>query len=134
MFDIAGRLIAVHSRIGNDVADNLHVPIDHYDFSWKRLAKGDAWGFLPGFKPVLGVRGDPETADARIVVVKEGSPAEEAGMLSEDVVEQFGDVAISDFASLRAAVTDTMPGERVEVWLKRGERRLRVVVEIGREE
>ena len=46
LFDIAGRLIAVHSRIGNDVADNLHVPIDHYDEAWDRMADSEAWGFL----------------------------------------------------------------------------------------
>ena len=34
LFDLAGRLIAVHSRIGNDVQENLHVPIDHYDYAW----------------------------------------------------------------------------------------------------
>ena len=57
LFDIAGRLIAVHSRIGNDVADNLHVPIDHYDEAWDRMANSQAWGYLQGFKPVLGVQG-----------------------------------------------------------------------------
>ncbi len=79
LFDLAGRLIAVHSRIGNDVQENLHVPIDHYDFAWDRLVEGKAWGALPGFKPVLGVRGDPATELAQIVTVKEGSPAEKGG-------------------------------------------------------
>ena len=61
LFDIAGRLIAVHSRIGNDVADNLHVQVDHYDYSWDRLVQRKAWGYLAGFKPVLGVSAEPNT-------------------------------------------------------------------------
>ncbi len=132
LFDISGRLVAVHSRIGNDVTDNLHVPIDHYDTSWARLANGEAWGYLPGFQPVLGVHGSPETTVAEISRVSPGSPAEAAGLQVGDVIEQFGEVTISDFQSLRAAVDDTMPGERLACWIRRGDQRIRLSVEIGR--
>jgi S1-C subfamily serine protease len=132
LFDLAGRLIAVHSRIGNDVQENLHVPIDHYDFAWDRLAQGKAWGFLPGFRPVLGVTGNQTTEKATILDVKDGSPAQKAGLKVDDVVEQFGEVSIADFDSLKRAVADTMPGERVVVWVKRGNKRIRFSVEIGR--
>lgn len=133
LFDISGRLVAVHSRIGNDVTDNLHVPIKHYEQNWDRLAKGEAWGFLPGFRPVLGVRGKQNSEIAEIAEVTPGSPAEVAGFQVGDIVEKFGDVAITDFNSLRAAVADTMPGERLWCWVRRGERGLRLSVEIGRE-
>lgn len=121
----------MHSRIGNDVADNLHVPIDNYDFSWKRLYNGEAWGFLPGFRPVLGVQGTPEGV-AKIVTVASDSPADKAGIKPDDIIEEFGRVAITDFASLKAAVDDTMPGERVEILLNRNGDRYRLNVEIGR--
>ncbi len=133
LFDISGRLIAVHSRIGNDVADNLHVPIDNYDIAWKRLYRGDAWGFLPGFRPVLGVRGSTE-GDARVLSVHADSPAEEAGILPDDVIERFGDVMISDFASLQSAVANTMPGERVRIKLRRDGQTVDLSVEIGRQD
>lgn len=134
LFDLSGRLIAVHSRIGNDVADNLHVPIDHYADWWKRMDQGDSWGFLPGFKPVLGVRGNGADPQANVKAVNPGSPAAEAGMEEGDVVERFGDVQITDFESLKSAVSDTMPGERVKVWVRREGRLIPVVVEIGRSE
>lgn len=132
LFDLAGRLIAVHSRIGNDVADNLHVPIDHYDDSWSRMDKGDSWGYLPGFKPALGVRGDGADVQARVKVVSSGSPADEAGIEAGDVVERFGDLQITGFESLKNAVSDTMPGERVKVWVRREGNLVPMVVEIGR--
>jgi serine protease Do len=133
LFDISGRLVAVHSRIGNDVTDNLHVPIDHYDDSWDRLAQGEAWGFLPGFRPILGVREKRGGTGAEIGQVSTGSPAEAAGFKEGDIIEQFGDVTVSDFQQLRDAVADTMPGERVRCWVRRGEQRIRLGVEIGRE-
>lgn len=133
LFDLNGRLVAIHSRIGNDVADNLHVPIDHYDTSWDRLAKGEAWGYLPGFKPILGVRGKGGVDVAEVAEVSPGTAAEAAGFRPGDVVETFGDVTVTDFQSLRDAVSDTMPGERVICWIRRDDKRMRLVVEIGRE-
>ncbi len=132
LFDFAGRLIAVHSRIGNDVADNLHVPIDHYDKHWDALASGQAWGYLEGFKPMIGLRGSPSSATAIIDLVYEGSPADVAGFVRGDIVERFGEMTITDFKSLTTAVADTMPGERVICRVNRNGDQHRLVVEIGR--
>ena len=130
LFDIAGRLIAVHSRIGNDVSENLHVPIDFYGKSWDRMQNGDAWGYLPGFRPVIGVRG-PESSS---VTVYPGSPAEDAGIETGDSIDQFGDVVITTFEDLKKAVADTMPGEQVAVWISRNGVSMKKTLEIGRDE
>lgn len=132
LFNLAGELIAVHSRIGNDVADNLHVPINHYADSWERMQKGESWGYLPGFKPILGVRGSPSSEKALIEVVRAGSPADRGGLREGDIVEEFGDKLLTDFKSLQDAVADTMPGERVRLLVNRDGRTRVVVVEIGR--
>ncbi|MEL6106340.1 MAG: S1C family serine protease [Planctomycetota bacterium] len=132
LFDIQGELIAVHSRIGNDVADNLHVPIDHYDSSWDRMAASKAWGHLPGFKPTLGVSGNQKDPVARVIKVTPNSPADTAGIQPGDVIEEFGEKRISDFQSLKDAVSHTMPGERVRVWVRRETTRLMFKIEIGR--
>lgn len=134
LFDLSGKLIAVHSRIGNDVSENLHVPVDVYGVSWDRLRKSEAWGFLPGFRPVLGVTGNQNSERAVVDIVRTGSPAEEAGIQPSDVIEQFGDVSITDFDSLKAAVSDTMPGERVQVWINRNGKSIKLSVEVGRDE
>lgn len=132
LFNLAGELIAVHSRIGNDVADNLHVPINHYADAWERMQQGQSWGYLPGFKPVLGVRGSPASEKAVIEVVRSGSPADKAGFKEGDIVEEFGGKLLSDFKSLQEAVADTMPGERVRVLVNRNGKTRVLVVEIGR--
>ena len=135
LFDIAGRLIAVHSRIGNDVAENLHVPIDHYGDSWDRMQNKVAWGYLPGFKPVLGLSGgtDPDSPTvARVKKVAPGSPADRAGLKTDDIIVQFGEVKITDFKSLQAAVADTMPGERLRITVNRDGIQRRFDIEVGR--
>jgi len=96
------------------------------------MVRGNAWGYLPGFRPVIGVIGSKSSGTARIEAVKPGSPAEEAGILVDDVIERFGDVPIGSFESLKAAVADTMPGERVIVWLNRQGEQRRIRIEIGR--
>lgn len=133
LFNLQGELIGIHSRIGNDVADNLHVPIDHYDRTWERLVRSEAWGFLPGFRPVIGVRGTENSPRAEIQSVAPGSAAESVGLRPGDVIQRFGNVEISDFSSLQRAVSDTMPGEQVELRVRRGEEILRVMIEIGRD-
>ncbi len=49
LFDLNGRLIGIHSRIGTETVDNMHVPIDVYRTHWDRMAASQAWGSLPGF-------------------------------------------------------------------------------------
>jgi serine protease Do len=132
LFDISGKLIAVHSRIGNDVTDNLHVPIDYFGDSWTRMQKGVAWGYLPGFRPVLGVKGRESAEVARVETVHVGSPAEKAGILTGDIIIQFGDQQIKDFDALKRAVEDTMPGEHITVVVDREGERRRLKLEVGR--
>jgi serine protease Do len=133
LFDLGGRLIAIHSRIGNDVSENLHVPIDNYASSWKRMQAGESYGYLPGFRPSLGVKGKPTSQSGAVVEsVKQGSPADEADIRAGDIIDQFGEDSITNFEELRDAVSDTMPGERVDIWLRRNGTSRKVRVEIGR--
>ncbi|MGB1707803.1 MAG: S1C family serine protease [Rubripirellula sp.] len=134
LFDLSGKLIAIHSRIGNDVEENLHIPIDNYNTSWERLVAGDSWGTLPGFRPVLGVQGNSQVEEAVIDIVRPNSAAKKAGIQEGDIIKEFGDRKITDFQSLKAAVAETMPGENVRVRGLRDGRPVFFRVVIGRGE
>jgi serine protease Do len=121
LFDMQGRVIGINSRIAGAITSNLHVPVDTYREGWDRLVKADVWGHLPGQEPVLGVRGVEDSTVAKIATVGQDSPAEEAGIKKGDVVTKFGDAEIGDFASLKKAVLDHDPGDKVAVKVKRGE-------------
>jgi len=135
LFDLNGRLIGIHSRIGTETADNMHVPIDVYQDSWDRLAAGQAWGTLPGYKPVIGVVGPERSANqpAEIVKVINGSPAAAAGLKEGDIVVRFDDSAVATFEELQRAVEGVAPGDRVSVEVDRQGQRLRLRIIVGQD-
>jgi S1-C subfamily serine protease len=53
LFDMTGKVIGIHSRIGFGITENMHVPIDTYHQTWHRLAKGDSWGGALGQQMVM---------------------------------------------------------------------------------
>ena len=88
LFDMEGRVVGIHSRIGSQLSKNLHVPVNAYRDSWDRLVRGDAWGSLLNLvgRPVIGVLGDRNTEVPRIAQVLPASPAESAGLKPGDLV------------------------------------------------
>ncbi len=139
LFDMQGRVIAIHSRIGGPLTANIHVPIKTYQDSWDRLAASESWGFPIGSSgPYIGVMGDPDSQEARIVQVYPDSPAQKADIQVGDVIVKFGDKAITDFASLARQVQNTQPGEKVKMAVRRkvdGEdKTVELEIEIGHRE
>jgi serine protease Do len=131
LFDMEGRVIGIHSRIGNALTTNVHVPVATYREHWDRLVRGDAWGSQPGAGPFIGVVGANEAKDARIVQVNPGSPAEQAGIQPGDVIIKFAGKELTDFESLSRAVRSKDPGDRVKVEVRRDGRTLQLSLVIG---
>ncbi|MDX1926048.1 MAG: trypsin-like peptidase domain-containing protein [Pirellulaceae bacterium] len=120
LFTLEGKLIGIHSRIGTDMEDNMHVPIEVFDADDAKLKKGEAWGVLPGFRPLIGVRGPKasatsQNAPATVAEVIPDSPAEVAGIIVGDVIKSFDGVKIGTFAELQSAVEQTLPGDTVMI-------------------
>jgi serine protease Do len=132
LFDMQGTVIGVHSRIGGPLTANLHIPVNSFQESWDRLARGDNWGHTPGNRPFIGVQGEAKSNVARLTRVFPKSPAEQAGLKVEDIVVSFAGQTIRDFDSLRSYVEDQEPGARVPIEVQRGDQRLTLEVEIGR--
>jgi serine protease Do len=135
LFDMEGRVIGINSRIAGSLAANLHVPVSAFQErgAWDRLVRGDVWGHLPGQAPYLGVTGDPEAREARILSVRAGSPAEKYGLKPGDVVIAFDDREISDFAALKEAVANCEVNESIKLRVRRGEEVLTIRVRLGKD-
>ena len=130
LFDINGRVIGIHSRIGNPLTVNLHVPIDTYRREWDRLVAGEAWGHSPGVEPYIGGR-CKDAITAKIAEVVPNSPAADSGLQPGDVIVRFNDAEVTDFSSLKELITNQEPGTRIRLQIRRGDELLRVDIKIG---
>ena len=131
LFTLDGKLIGIHSRIGTEVTDNMHVPIDVFKASWERMAKQEVWGVLPGFgPPYIGVTGKSD-GPAKLAEIEEDGPAAIAGLEKGDTVTIFDGKNISTFQELIDAVQATTPGDVVLVTVQRGTEVIRLPVQIG---
>jgi serine protease Do len=142
LFDMEGKVIGIHSRIGMSIADNVHVPVDSYRENWDRLVAGDVWGdsFLEGFGgrrartsgAYLGIESDSAERICKIVKVREGSPAERGGLKVSDVIKRCDGKLVEKFEDLQSLVTDKKPGDKVELEVLRGTEVMKLKVALGR--
>ena len=131
LFSAAGEVIGIHSRIGEGIEANLHIPIDVFHEDWDRFTRGEVWGGpIPG-GPFLGVLEAQNSQEAKIGRVLPGGAAAAAGMQKGDVVLQFKDKPIRDFSELVAAVAECEPGETIPVKIKRNAKTIVIELEIG---
>ncbi len=129
LFNLKGELIGIHSRIGTEVTDNMHVPIDVFDEDWDQLKKGVAWGVLPGYRPMIGV--GLKEGETRAVLGSVDGPAYQAGLEVGDVVTKFDGKDIATFEELQKAVLNTLPGDLVKIEVQRGTQTLRMSIRVA---
>jgi serine protease Do len=132
LFDMEGKVVGVHSRIGSHLTKNLHVPVEAYRADWDRLAGGESWGSLLSVigRPIIGVLGDRDSDEPRISQVLPASPAEAAGLQPGDLIVRFGGEEVQEFKRLKELVDRRQPGDEVVVEVRRGDetREFRLIV------
>jgi len=133
LFTLDGKLIGVHSRIGAEVSENMHVPIDVFSRDWDDMVRKKVWGVLPGFDPpYIGVTGNPKNEGrAEITAVEPDGPADLAGIQPGDVIQSVDDKPIRSFQDLEEAVRSYAPGDFVVLRVRRGDAILQMPITIG---
>ncbi len=130
LFDIDGRLIAIHSNIGFSLSQNRHVPLSTFVENWQRLLNGDRFGgeHLGGMlnnpeRPVIGalLEDAKKNTGAFIRSVVPLSPAEKAGLGPGDTVIRMGKQVIKNVADLMTAVDTHRVGDTLKLQVRKGE-------------
>jgi serine protease Do len=139
LFDMNGRVIGIHSRIGNPITANIHVPVATYRDTWDKLAQSEVWGnaFFGGkaqSDAYMGIRRDPDSNNYRIQVVAAESPAEKAGLRVDDVLLTIDGTKIMSTDDLTNFLSRKRPGNVVALQVQRGEDTLTIKLTLAKRE
>jgi serine protease Do len=126
LFDLNGRLIGIHSRVGEVLAQNMHVPVREFVAHWEALVKGDFVGEGPfARKPekgkgFLGLATEtrPE-GGLKVTKVGRESPAEKAGLVEGDVLLKLNGKELKTREDLQNQLKEMAAGDRLVLDLLR---------------
>ena len=129
LVDMDGYVIGIHSRIGGQLEENFHVPIDKFSLEWDELANGV---IVNGTLSWLGVEIDKEAKDVcRIKGINEYGPAKKAEIKAGDIILQIGDFEIDNLTTLKRTLKKFRPRDKVKVKVLRDDEEIELEVELG---
>jgi len=138
LFDLQGRLVGINSRVGNEVQENLHVPMSEFVGRWDDLLKGEFIGEGPfAKKPVKGSGFLGLASDARpeggLKVTKVGkkTPAEAAGLKEGDVILKLNDTPLAKREDLQNLLKEMADGDEITLDLLRGGKNETLTLNLG---
>jgi len=138
LFDMAGRLVGIHSRVAHSMEQNMHVPMREYLKHWDALKENEFIGDGPFVeRPVKGsgFLGFVSTyTDDGLLVGKvlEGGPAFKAGITSGDIILQMEGEDIISKDGFREMLKEKASGERVVLVVLRDGEQKTIEVKLGK--
>lgn len=140
LFDLEGKIVGIHSSIGQSLTNNNHAGIDGFREDWDRMFAGEAWGelslnpFANPEMPVLGIGMGMMRGIKGVIVesVVHGSPAAAAGVRPGDVIRSLDGSAVRNAAELLQILAKRQAGDQVKLGLLRDEDSLAMDVTLKR--
>ena len=138
LFDLEGRLVGIHSRVGPRLPENMHVPMSEFLGTWDRLLAEEFIGDGP-FAPrpekgtaYLGILTENrEEGGLRVKKVGRESPAEKAGLKEGDVLLKMDATELESREQFEELMKERAPDERVAFELLRGEKTETLTLRLG---
>ncbi len=125
LFDMEGRLIGIHSRVGPQLPVNMHVPVKVFLDGWDGMLKSEFIGEGPFAqkaekgKGYLGVATSDVEGGLEITKVGKKSPAEDAGLEEGDVLKSLNGEALDSREKLKAVLAELAAGDKLELEITR---------------
>ena len=139
LFDMDGRLVAIHSRVGKgSLLENWHVPMREYLKHWHDLETEQFVGDGPFAKrPVkgsgfLGI--GTKDSDEGVVIhqVGKGFAAEKAGLKVGDILLELNGEEVSDKADLKAKLAEMVEGDKLVIKISRDGETQSIKLKLGK--
>ncbi|MEO5916664.1 MAG: trypsin-like peptidase domain-containing protein [Luteolibacter sp.] len=138
LFDLAGRMIGIHSRVGQQLQVNMHVPMSVYTENWDRMLKAEFIGEGPfaqlpekgnGF---LGLATEPRPEGGlRVTKVGSKSPAEEAGIKDGDIILKMNGTDLKTREQLQDLLKEMSAGDELTLETERNGEHKTHTLELG---
>jgi len=120
LFDMNGKLIGIHSRVGAQLQLNMHVPMSQFITNWDGMLAREFIGEGPfAEKPqkgsgFLGLATEPrKEGGLRVTKVGEKSPAQEAGILEGDVIFKLNETVLENREQMQALLKEMAKGDEI---------------------
>ena len=127
LFDLTGKLVGIHSRVGQQMQVNMHVPMTEFIANWEGMLKGEFIGEGPyAEKPVkgngfLGLATESRTEGGlRVTKVGDKSPAQVAGIKKGDVLLKMNGVALEKREQMQELLKEMSAGDELNLETERG--------------
>ncbi len=127
LFDLEGRLIGIHSRVGEVLSQNMHVPMREFIAHWEEMTRGEFVGEGPFAKKPekgkgffgLATEARPE-GGLKVTKVGRESPAEKAGFKEGDVILKLNGKPLATREELQEMIKEMSPGDKMALDLLKG--------------
>jgi serine protease Do len=138
LFDLQGRLIGIHSRVGNNLAVNMHVPMPVYIQHWDAMLKSEFIGEGPFVKKpekgkgFLGLATEAEpTGGLKVTKVGKDSPAEKAEIKDGDILLKLNGVDLKTREQLQDLLKEMAEGDPLDIAATRDGKPLTFKLKLG---
>lgn len=129
LFDLSGKLIGIHSRVGQQLQVNMHVPVKEFLTNWDGMLASEFIGEGPfAEKPekgsgMLGVATEARAAGGlKVTKVGRETAAEKAGIKEGDVLMKFNGTVLTTREQLQEIIKEMAANDKVEIEALRGEK------------
>jgi serine protease Do len=138
LFDLTGKLVGIHSRVGQQLQVNMHVPMSVFLENWQGMADAEFIGEGPFAqqaekgKGFLGMATEArKEGGIKVTKVGKNTPAKAAGIKVGDILHSLNGTPLESREQLQELLKEMAPGDEVAFDMERGDKRETLTFELG---
>lgn len=138
LFDLSGKLVGIHSRVGQQLQVNMHVPMTEFIANWDGMMNSEFIGDGPyAEKPekgtgFLGIATESRSEGGlRVTKVGVDSPAESAGIQEDDILLKLNDTELENRKQMQDLLNEMSAGDEITLETERAGKPKTFTLDLG---